>query len=59
MALLILLIGPLVALRTPTDIFPNIGVPVIGVAWQYNRPVARRKCPGGSSRPTNAPFRPP
>src|ERR1700744_5614713 len=35
MALLILLIGPLVALRTPTDIFPNIGVPVIGVAWQF------------------------
>ncbi len=35
MALLILLIGPLVAMRTPTDIFPNIGVPVIGVAWQY------------------------
>jgi len=21
--------------ETPTDIFPNIGVPVIGVAWQY------------------------
>src|ERR1700760_2785256 len=35
MALLILIIGPLVAIRTPTDIFPNIGVPVIGVAWQY------------------------
>src|ERR1700761_5047781 len=35
MALLIMLIGPLVALRTPTDIFPNIGVPVIGVAWGY------------------------
>src|ERR1700754_3159367 len=35
MALLILLIGPLVAARTPTDIFPNIGVPVIGVAWGY------------------------
>jgi multidrug efflux pump subunit AcrB len=35
MAILIVLIGPLVALRTPTDIFPNIGVPVIGVAWQY------------------------
>ncbi len=35
MALLIMVIGPLVALGTPTDIFPNIGVPVIGVAWQY------------------------
>ena len=36
MALLILLIGPLVALRTPTDIFPNIGVPVIAVAFFYS-----------------------
>ncbi|MBO9663367.1 efflux RND transporter permease subunit [Dokdonella sp.] len=35
MALLILIIGPLAALRTPTDIFPNINIPVIGVAWQY------------------------
>jgi len=35
LALLILIAGPLVALTTPTDIFPNIRVPVIGVAWQY------------------------
>src|ERR1700750_1113684 len=35
LALLILIVGPLAALNTPTDIFPNIGVPVIGVAWQY------------------------
>ena len=35
MAILILIIGPLAALTTPTDIFPNIKVPVIGVAWQY------------------------
>jgi multidrug efflux pump subunit AcrB len=35
LALLILIIGPLAALNTPTDIFPNIRVPVIGVAWQY------------------------
>ena len=35
LALLILIIGPLAALDTPTDIFPNIGVPVIGVAFQY------------------------
>jgi len=35
LALLILIIGPLAALRTPTDIFPNIDIPVIGVAWQY------------------------
>jgi multidrug efflux pump subunit AcrB len=35
MALLILIFGPLAALRTPTDIFPNIGIPVLGVAFQY------------------------
>jgi len=35
LALLLLIIGPLAALRTPTDIFPNIGIPVIGVVWQY------------------------
>ncbi len=35
LALLILIVGPLAAIRTPTDIFPNIGVPVIGVAFQY------------------------
>jgi multidrug efflux pump subunit AcrB len=35
MALLILIIGPLAALKTPTDIFPDIKVPVIGVAWTY------------------------
>src|SRR5499425_3447066 len=35
LALLLLLIGPLAALRTPTDIFPDIRIPVIGVVWQY------------------------
>src|ERR1041384_5709590 len=35
LALLLLIIGPLAALRTPTDIFPDIRIPVIGVAWQY------------------------
>ncbi len=35
LALLILIIGPLVALRTPTDIFPNIKIPVIAVVFQY------------------------
>ena len=36
MALMILIFGPLAALRTPTDIFPNIGIPVIGVAFTYS-----------------------
>lgn len=35
MALLILIVGPLTASRTPTDIFPEIRIPVIAVAWQY------------------------
>ena len=35
MALLILLISPLVILRTPTDIFPNIDIPVIAALWNY------------------------
>jgi len=35
LALLILIVGPLTALRTPTDIFPDIRIPVIAAAWQY------------------------
>jgi len=35
MSLLILIFGPLAAIRTPTDIFPEIGIPIIGVAFQY------------------------
>jgi len=35
LALLLLIVGPLAALRTPTDIFPDIRIPVIGVVWQY------------------------
>jgi multidrug efflux pump subunit AcrB len=35
MALLIFVLGPLAALRTPTDIFPEIRIPVIAVAWAY------------------------
>jgi CzcA family heavy metal efflux pump len=35
LALLILILAPVVILRTPTDIFPNINIPVVAVAWQY------------------------
>jgi multidrug efflux pump subunit AcrB len=35
LALLILIASPVVVLRTPTDIFPNIDIPVIAVAWQF------------------------
>ncbi len=36
LALVILLVSPLVILRTPTDIFPNIGIPVVSVIWNYD-----------------------
>jgi multidrug efflux pump subunit AcrB len=35
LAILILLISPLVISRTPTDIFPNIDIPVLASIWQY------------------------
>ncbi|WP_213980440.1 efflux RND transporter permease subunit [Sphingomonas sp. dw_22] len=36
MAILILILGVLAAIRTPVDIFPDIRVPVIATAWQYS-----------------------
>jgi CzcA family heavy metal efflux pump len=35
LALLILIAAPVVIVRTPTDIFPNINIPVISIGWQY------------------------
>ena len=35
LALLILLAAPIVTFRTPTDIFPNINIPVISVVWNF------------------------
>jgi multidrug efflux pump subunit AcrB len=35
LALLIVLLSPVVIARTPTDIFPNINIPVIAVSWQF------------------------
>src|SRR6202012_1305705 len=34
-ALLLVLLTPLILLRTPTDIFPAINIPVISIIWQY------------------------
>ena len=34
-ALVVLILGPLVIMRTPTDIFPNIDIPVVSVLWNY------------------------
>ncbi len=35
LALLLLIISPIVILRTPTDIFPNVDIPVIAALWNY------------------------
>lgn len=34
-ALVLLLITPLILLRTPTDIFPSINIPVVSIVWNY------------------------
>jgi multidrug efflux pump subunit AcrB len=36
LALLILILAPVIIVRTPTDIFPNIDIPVIAAAFNYN-----------------------
>jgi len=35
LAVLILIFGPIAALRSPTDIFPDIKIPVISAVWSY------------------------
>ena len=35
LALAILIISPIAIFRTPIDIFPNINIPVIAIAWGY------------------------
>ena len=36
MAILILVMGVLSIFRTPTDIFPNINIPVVSIIWSFN-----------------------
>jgi multidrug efflux pump subunit AcrB len=36
LAILILVMGVLAIFRTPTDIFPNINIPVISIIWNYS-----------------------
>src|SRR6201993_380115 len=36
LAILILVFGGLAIVRTPTDIFPNIDIPVVSIIWNYN-----------------------
>src|ERR1700749_796305 len=35
MAIVIILLTPVVLLRTPTDIFPEINIPVVALVWTY------------------------
>ncbi|MGH9681533.1 MAG: efflux RND transporter permease subunit, partial [Candidatus Acidiferrales bacterium] len=35
-ALIIVLITPIVLQRTPTDIFPDINIPVVSIGWNYS-----------------------
>ena len=35
LSLMLLLLAPIVVMRTPTDIFPNIDIPVVSMVWQY------------------------
>src|ERR1700758_5541103 len=35
-AILIVIMGVLEIVRTPTDIFPNINIPVVSIIWNYN-----------------------
>jgi multidrug efflux pump subunit AcrB len=35
LSLLLFIVGPIVMLRTPVDIFPNIDIPVVSVVWNY------------------------
>ncbi|HEU0118550.1 MAG TPA: efflux RND transporter permease subunit, partial [Alphaproteobacteria bacterium] len=35
LALLLLIFGPITIMRTPVDIFPNIGIPVIATIWGF------------------------
>jgi multidrug efflux pump subunit AcrB len=36
LAILIFILGGLAIVRTPTDIFPNINIPVVSIIWTYN-----------------------
>ncbi len=41
LALMLFILAPVVISRTPTDIFPNIDIPVISVVWHYSGLSAR------------------
>jgi hypothetical protein len=58
MAILIVLGGSIAWLRSPTDIFPDIKMPVIAAVWSY-KGLPPKTWPGASFTITNASYRPP
>jgi multidrug efflux pump subunit AcrB len=36
MSILILIMGMPAIVRTPTNVFPNVDIPVISIIWNYN-----------------------
>ena len=36
LAILIVILGALAIVRTPTDILPNINIPVVSIIWNFN-----------------------
>src|SRR5919197_3807938 len=35
LSLMLFILAPVIISRTPTDIFPNIDIPVVSMVWQY------------------------
>ena len=54
LAMLILIVGPLTILRMPTDIFPDIDIPVVTVVWNYSGPAGRGDGRSASSPTSSA-----
>jgi hypothetical protein len=50
LALLLFLIAPVMLLRTPVDIFPEINIPVVSIIWTYTGLVPREMEIGTGSR---------
>lgn len=48
LALLLMILGPLAVFNMPTDIFPNINIPVVAMVWNYTG-LSRNRWPTASS----------
>ena len=54
LSIMILLFGGLAVFRTPTDVFPNIGIPVVSVIWTYTGLTPRGHVRAASCTTTSA-----